>query len=160
MMGTYLYGMKLLPVMLLTVALGLPLQTASAEESDRSLYDRLGGDSTITALVDGFTTRLLADSTLKRLVVGSDADARRVYRRLAINQLCAETGGPCLDMFNINWLKGRAFVSPREWNRLQEHFSACTTELKIPRQETDELMALMNQLRDVILVEPKEKNRQ
>lgn len=133
------------------------ISPANAADEPESLYDRLGGDSTITAIVDDFTARLLADSSLKRLVVGSDADSRKVYRRLAINQLCAETGGPCLDMFNVNWLKGRAFVSQREWEKLEGHFTATTTSLKIGTSEYAELMTLLYQLKTAILVDPKKK---
>ncbi len=60
-------------------------------EETKSLYDRLGGIDPITAVVDEFANRLVADQTVGGRF--ASADAKR-FKMLNTELVCQSTGGP------------------------------------------------------------------
>ncbi len=58
----------------------------------RSLYDRLGGKSAITAVVDTFVARVAADARINRKFARSSIPR---VKTMLVEQICAQTGGPC-----------------------------------------------------------------
>ncbi len=57
-----------------------------------SLYERLGGQDAITAVVADFSARSVADDRIKAKFVKTDA-AR--LEQMLVDQICEATGGPC-----------------------------------------------------------------
>ena len=70
------------------------LAPVAAQQPD-TLYKRLGGYDAIAAVVDNFVPRLLKDPMLGKYFVHSQ-DTLMHIRQLAVDMICAATGGPCV----------------------------------------------------------------
>ena len=76
----------------LAVVLALP---ASALAQEKSLYERLGGYDAISAVVDDFAPKLIADPVVGKRFFGMGDDSRAGFRQKNKNLVCRVTGGPC-----------------------------------------------------------------
>jgi hemoglobin len=65
--------------------------TAAAEDK-RSLYDRLGGQDAITAVVEDFVNNAATNDKIKHFFTNTDAKNLKVK---LVEQICEATGGPC-----------------------------------------------------------------
>src|SRR5215210_1724888 len=77
-----------------TIVLGCCLLAAlsvAALAQEKSLYDRLGGEGAISAVVDEFAKNVLADARINKKFAHSDAN-RLVTNLKAF--VCSATGGP------------------------------------------------------------------
>ncbi|TCO75605.1 group I truncated hemoglobin [Chromatocurvus halotolerans] len=85
-----------LPVLLLRTLLAFALLVMLActgtRHDDAVLYRELGGQSGITAIVDGFLYELAEDTDVLPLFANTDIDR---FREKFIEQLCDVSGGPC-----------------------------------------------------------------
>jgi hemoglobin len=135
------------------VALGLALAlvvtpaTISGQAKPDSLYKRLGGYDAIAAVVDNFVPRLVKDPVLAKYFVHSQ-DTLMHIRQLAVDQICAVTGGPCVyigrDMKTAH--KGLGITSG-EWDMAVKHLVATLDQFKVPAAEKDELLKVVGTLR-------------
>src|SRR5437660_1359884 len=64
----------------------------AAATQQKSLYERLGGEAAISAVIDDFAARVLADARVNKKFAKSDP--QRLVFHLK-EQVCAVTGGPC-----------------------------------------------------------------
>jgi hemoglobin len=123
-----------------TVSLG-------AQGMGDSLYKRVGGYDAIAAVVDDFVPRLVKDPMLGKYFVHSQ-DTLRHIRQLAVDQICAATGGPCVyigrDMKTAHRGLG---ISAAEWDVAVKHFVVTLDGFKVPAREKDELINLVGSLR-------------
>ena len=121
--------------------------SAAAQAKADSLYKRLGGYDAIAAVVDNFVPRLVKDPVLGKYFVHSQ-DTLMHIRQLAVDQICAVTGGPCVyigrDMKTAH--KGLG-ISGVEWDAAVKHLGATLDQFKVPSAEKDELMKLVGTLR-------------
>lgn len=78
--------------MLLAFALLVTLACTGTRHDDAALYRELGGQSGITAIVDGFLYELSEDTDVLPLFANTDIDR---FREKFIEQLCDVSGGPC-----------------------------------------------------------------
>jgi len=79
----------------LAVALASGCKTTTEEVKtvdNRSLYDRLGGKDAITAIVDDFLTRVVADVRINRFFAQTNVPR---LRKMLVDQICQATGGTC-----------------------------------------------------------------
>lgn len=83
--------MNRFPRFVIATLLGLAV-TAHAQPADDSLYQQLGGQPGLTALMDDFMTRLLADKRMNPFF--KDVNHQHVKAQL-VAQLCEVSGGPC-----------------------------------------------------------------
>ena len=60
--------------------------------SERSLYDRLGGQDAITAVVADFVGNVVADARINAFFANANADELKAK---LVDQICEATGGPC-----------------------------------------------------------------
>ena len=119
-----------------------------------ALYDRVGGQSGIEGFVNNLLPRLRADPVLGRFWRhrGDDGVARE--KQLLIDYLCLFAGGPGhyagRDMSTTH--KGMK-INCEDWSAFLIHAGKTMTELKIPQQERDELIAFVLTLKaDVVEV--------
>ena len=70
------------------------VQHLSFANTEKSLYDRLGGYDGISAVVDVFLTRVWDDPVVGRFFVGMETDTRDQLRQKNRNLLFFNTGGP------------------------------------------------------------------
>lgn len=138
---------KILSTVVLLGALTLSAGPASAQDKPDSLYKRLGGYDAIAAVVDNFVPRLVKDPMLARYFVHSQ-DTLMHIRQLAVDQICAVTGGPCIyigrDMKTAH--KGLG-ISGAEWDAAVKHLAATLDQFKVPAREKDELIKTVGTLR-------------
>jgi hemoglobin len=117
-----------------------------------SLYERLGGLDSITAVVDSFSTRCAGDDRINSKFARTDI-AR--LKKMLVDQVCEATGGPCT-------YTGRAMrpahdgmgVTGGEFDALVEDLVATLDEFGVPKPEQDELLGLLGPMReDIVEVE-------
>jgi hemoglobin len=126
----------------------------SDTSASRSLYDRLGGKSAITAVVDTFVARVAADARINKKFAHSNIP--RVKSEL-VDQVCAQTGGPCTYTGRTMKEAHRGMkVTEGEFNALGDDLVAALNVFKVPKKEQDELMgALASMKGDIVEVQSK-----
>jgi hemoglobin len=138
----------------LIMAFGLLATTSSMSlaETDRSLYERLGGYDAISAVVDVFLTKVWEDPVVGRFFVGMGTDTRNQLKQKNTNLMCASTGGPCK---TINRPLAEAHVglgiTDKEFDIVAGHLGTTLKEFKVPQKEYDELMTKVGGLRDYVV---------
>jgi hemoglobin len=131
----------------MAIVAGAALQAARAQERARSLYDRLGGVYSIATVVDDFIERLLVNSTLNANPAISAARARVPKAGLKFHVttlVCQATGGPCT-------YTGRTMkeshqhlnINQAQWDAMVADFKASLDTFKVPKQEQQELVAIV-----------------
>jgi hemoglobin len=122
---------------------------ADTAAAPRSLYDRLGGISAITTVVDSFIARAAADARINKKFAKSDVPRLRFH---LIEQVCNVTGGPCdytgRDMPNAHRNMG---VTDGEFDALVEDLTATLDQLRVPVAEKNELLGILGPLRGQIV---------
>jgi hemoglobin len=130
--------------------------TATGGMSDtaatRSLYDRLGGKSAITAVVDTFVARVAADTRINKKFARSDIPRVKV---MIVDQICAQTGGPCTYTGrSMKEAHRNMAVTEGEFNALVEDLVAAMNRFNVPKREQDELLAALGTMKgDIVEVQ-------
>jgi hemoglobin len=142
---------QLLSIPLLTavlVAAGCPSTTSKPEAS---LYQRLGGQEAITAVVDDFVANVAADSRINARFANTDIPR---FKQLLVDQICNGTGGPCTytgrDMKTTHAGMG---ITDAEFGALVEDLVRSLDKLKVPAAEKEELLGILGPMKTDI-VEP------
>jgi hemoglobin len=118
----------------------------------RSLYDRLGGGSAITAVIDDFVARCAADSRISPKFARTDVP--RLKAKL-VEQVSAATGGPVqyTGRSMIETHRGMQ-VTAGEFDALVEDLIATLNTFGVPEAEKAELLGILGPLRgDIVEVE-------
>jgi hemoglobin len=128
-------------------------QTASAAGTvPRTLYDRLGGKSAITAVVDTFVAGVAADARINKKFARSDIPR---VKAMLVDQICGATGGPCTytgrDMKEAHRNMG---VTEGEFNALVEDLVASLNRFNVAKAEQDELLAILGSMKSTIVERP------
>ena len=127
----------------------LVLPTLILAEEKASLYERLGGKGAITAVVDVFADRLVADPQVGPRFASSDV---KRFKMLNTELVCMATGGPCKypgkDMKPAH--KGMR-ISQKEFDIVAGHLKATLNKFKVPKQEQKELMGIIGSLQKDIV---------
>ena len=118
----------------------------------RSLYERLGGKSAITAVIDDFVARCAADSRINGKFARTDI-AR--LKASLVDQVCEATGGPCTysgrDMHTTH--DGMS-VTGGEFDALVADLVATLDRFSVPEAEKNELLGALAPMRsDIVEVE-------
>jgi hemoglobin len=106
-----------------------------------SLYDRLGGKSAITAVVDDFISNVAVDPKIN----GRFANANIPHlKQLLVEQICAGAGGPCTYSGRDMETAHRGMnIRDDEFNALVGDLVKSLDKFKVPDQEKGELLALL-----------------
>ena len=117
--------------------------------ASRSLYDRLGGKSAITAVIDTFVARVAADPRINKKFARSDIPR---VKAMLVDQVCAQTGGPCTYTGRTMKEAHRNMkVTDGEFNALVEDLTASLNQFKVPAKEKDELLAALGAMKGDIV---------
>ncbi len=129
---------------------------APKKEAKKSLYDRLGGQTAIEAVVKEFATKTLADERVNKKFSKSNAD--RIVKDLT-DFVCKATGGPCkytgYDMKKAHKNMG---VTQGEFDAIVEDLVATLDKFKVPEEEKKELLAKLGPLAKDIIENKKSKD--
>ena len=143
--------MKSVKVLLLSCCL-LATMAVTGLAQAKSLFERLGGKGAITAVVDDFAGRCLADARINKKFAKSDAGR---LKAMLVDQICAATGGPCqyngLDMKTAHKNMG---VTDGEFGALVENLVASLDKFKVPEAEKKELLGLLGPMKPDIVEVP------
>ena len=98
----------------------------------KSVYDRLGGQPAITAVVDDFVGNVAADNRIDGFFARTDIP--RLKKNL-VDQICQGTGGPCMytgrDMRTAH--KGMN-ITDAQFNALVEDLVKSLDKFKVPEK--------------------------
>lgn len=146
----------------LSLILGLALTVAACDTvgsgstgtaaTEKSLYDRLGGKTAITAVVDDFVARVAADNRIN----GKFANANIArLKSMLIDQICQASGGPCTysgrDMKSTHAGMG---VSSSDFDALVGDLVATLNRFKVPEREKNELLGALGPMKGDIVEKP------
>jgi len=114
---------------------------AQEPRAQKSLYDRLGGQSAIVAVVDDFVGKVAKDKRINGFF--AHTDIANLKTKL-VEQICAATGGPCTytgrDMRTVH--AGLAIRS-RDFDALVGDLGKSLKKFKVPKKEQGELVAIL-----------------
>ena len=116
--------------------------------ADATLYQRLGGQPAISAVVEDAIANVAADSRINQRFASTDL--ARLKSGL-VEFLCDRSGGPCR-------YRGRNMADAHEGMRIRDdEFDALVDDLvraldqhRVPAREKDELLALLGRMRNAI----------
>jgi hemoglobin len=115
----------------------------------QTLYERLGGKTAITAVVDDFVARCAADPRINGKFARTDIPRLKAS---LIDQVCEATGGPCTysarDMRTTH--DGMA-VTAGEFDALVADLVATLDRFSVPQAEKNELLAALAPMRGDIV---------
>ena len=118
----------------------------------RSLYDRLGGQSAVVAVVDSFVAIVAKDARINKKFARSDVGR---VKRMLVDQICAQTGGPCTytgrGMKEAHTNMG---VTEGEFNALVEDLVTTLNAFNVPKPEQDELLGALGTMKGDIVEVP------
>jgi hemoglobin len=107
----------------------------------QSLYDRLGGNDAITAVVDDFVARCAGDDRINAKFARTDIPR---LKKMLVDQVCEASGGPCTyagrDMKETHASMG---VTKGEFESLVEDLVATLDSFEVPKPEQQELLGLL-----------------
>ncbi len=132
---------------LTAVAVSLVLAGTTLAIAQESLYDRLGGVSSIAAVADDIVERVLANETIEAnpLVSEAHASASKAGIKYHVASLiCQAAGGPCAYVGrDMKTTHADLNISEVEWEALMEVFQASFDSFEIPAEEQAELFAII-----------------
>jgi|SRR6185503_4674300 len=137
-----------------TVAL-LPFTSAAQSAAkQKSLYDRLGGKTAITAVVDEFVARVAADNRINHFFAATASNPARLasFKMKLVDQICEASGGPCKytgrDMKSAHSGMG---ISTADFNALVEDLVVALDKFKVGAAEKNQLLGVLGPMQGQIV---------
>ena len=114
-----------------------------------SLYDRLGGEDAVAAVVDDFYERVLDDERLVEHFEDADVDELRAHQT---KFLSAVTGGP-VEYTGESMREAHAHLDLTEadFGRVTAHLEESLREFDVPDEAVDEVLDAVAELKEDIL---------
>ena len=139
----------------MVIMAGTATQTARAQVTQPSLYERLGGAYSIATVVDDFIERLLVNATLNANPALSEARTHVPKAGLKFHVtalVCEVSGGPCK-------YTGRAMkqshqhlnITQAEWDAMVGDFKATLNKFQVPQREQQELITIVGSTKNDIV---------
>ncbi len=123
-----------------------PPATAAAVDS---LYDRLGGEPAVTAVVSTFLGKVGADDRINAFFANVDLAN---LQKLVIEQIGEASGGP--QKYTGRTMKeahAGLEIKAEDFNAFVEDLVTTMNELKVPQPEQDELLAVLGPMQSDIV---------
>jgi len=149
MKAAYLRAQFLGTASALILAAGLSIAASPSSAAEPSLYDRLGGQNAIVAVVDDFVGNVAADPAINAFFAKTDITR---LKRLLVEQICAASGGPCKytgrDMKTAHANMG---VEDQHFNALVGDLVKTLDKFKVPAKEKNELLGVLGPMKSDIV---------
>ena len=133
-------------------SMGTPTAPTAASAPQKSLYDRLGGKTAITAVVNDFVGRVATDNRINGKF--ATANIPRL-KSMLVEQICQASGGPCTytgrDMKTTHAGMG---VSSSDFEALVGDLVATLNKFKVPEREKNELFSALGAMKGDIVERP------
>ncbi len=143
---------KSILIVILSGLLSLTCMSIQAEPVTETLYKRLGGYAAISAVVDDLAERLVKNEQLGRFYAhrGADGVAREI--QLTKDFITTATGGPLYYTGrNMKQAHTGMRISIKDWKIFMGLLNETLNKLKVPTQEKQEVIALIDSLSSVIV---------
>lgn len=118
--------------------------------SSIQLYERLGGEAGIRAIVADFYDRVVADERLQRYFTSIDMQALREHQRLFVS---FATGGP--DFYtgqSLTQSHEGLKILPSHFDLMLEHLAAAMKASSVPEDDIQQVMGILRPLRERLTV--------
>ena len=128
----------------------LPAGGAWAEGSKAtSLYQRLGGKESITAVVDTFVGKVGAGKRINGFFASTDLAKLKMH---LVNQICEASGGPCkYTGRTMKQTHAGMGVTDAAFGALVEDLVSALDHHKVGKTEKDELLAVLGPMKGDIV---------
>jgi len=132
---------------ILLVGSNTVLADGHAEETQPSLYDRLGGLAPISVVVSDFIDVVVPDPLLNKnpAIDASRTHVPSPYLKYHVTAMvCQVTGGPCqYHGRNMKESHVQLNITEKEWDRMVALFKEVLDKHKVPEKECKELVAII-----------------
>lgn len=129
-----------------------------AEEMETSLYDRLGGEPAITAVVDDFVNRAAGDPAVNFTRKGTpkewEASPENVtmLKKHLTQFVCSATGGPQVyEGKDMKTAHEGMLITAAEFGAIAADLKATLDQFGVPEQEQNELLAIVGTTQGTIV---------
>jgi hemoglobin len=123
--------------------------TPTAPAPQASLYQRLGGQPAITAVVDDFVANVAADNRINRFFARTDIPH---FKMELVDFICQGTGGPCTYTGkSMREAHAGMHITDADFNALVEDLVKSLNKFNVPAQEQQELLARLGPLKPAIV---------
>jgi len=120
--------------------------------TDRSLYERLGGYDSISAVASDLLPRLQSDPRLSRFWQHRGEDGVRREKQLLIDFLCSNSGGPLYYTGRDMKTSHRGMrIGDDDWSAFLGHLNATLDVFRVARPERDQVVAFIQSTRSDIV---------
>lgn len=114
---------------------------ATAAHAAKSLYDSLGGETTLRAAVDHFADIVVADDRINFTFADTDLGK---FKQLLFEQLCNVSGGPCqYTGRDMRTAHKKLLINDAQFNALAEDLYLGLGRAGVPYRQQNKLMALL-----------------
>jgi len=121
----------------------------SAMMEKKSLYDRLGGKSAITVVVDDFIGNVAGDTRINRRF--ADANIPQL-KTMLVDQICQAAGGPCTYKGQTMKAAHKGMkITDAEFTALVEDLVKSLDKFKVGAQEKNELLSALGGMKGDIV---------
>jgi hemoglobin len=135
-------------------ALSAALMAPVAFGKDKTLYERLGGKKSITAVVDEFVGRVAGDARINRYFAADVKDPKKLakFKKNLVDQICQAGGGPCKymgkDMKSAHAGMG---ITSADFAALVEDLVGALDKFKVGDKEKNELLGVLGPMKSDIV---------
>ncbi len=149
---------KVLLSILLVSFMAIPgLNAEPVDDTQPSLYDRLGGLAPISVVVSDFLDALVPDPMLNQnpAIDAARQVVPKPYLKYHVTAMvCQATGGPC--QYHGRSMKeahAHLNITEAEWDRMVSVFEELLASHEVPEQESMELLAIIDSTKaDIVMV--------
>jgi hemoglobin len=142
----------LMPASGILVSASSPPSRVTAQRSEKSLYERVGGYDKLAAIVDDFIGRLVGDPRFEKFFAGFSVDSKKRIRQHLLDQLCNATGGPCVYLGrDMRTTHGGLGITEADWDAGVKHLTAAIDKAKVHPKEKGQLLAFVGALKKDIV---------
>ena len=114
-----------------------------------SLYERLGGEAAIGAMVDDAIVNITVDRRINQRFTNTSGPS---LKKNLVGLICARTGGPCTYTGrNMADAHEGMFVRDDEFDALVEDMTRSMDKFKVPAREKAEVMVILARLKNSIV---------
>lgn len=109
--------------------------------NDDTLYSRLGGYDSISAVANDLLSRLMADPVIARFWQNRGEDGLSREKQLLIDYLCSSAGGPVLYTGRDNKTSHKGMgVNEQDWAVFTGHLKDTLDKFEVPDRERGEVL--------------------
>jgi hemoglobin len=126
-----------------------PAAAPAATPAEASLYDRLGGQTAIVAVIDDFVGNVAADKRINARFAHTDIPH---LKQMLVEQVCQATGGPCTYTGkNMRDAHKGMKITDADFNALVEDLTKSLDKFKVGEKEKSELLTALGSMKGDIV---------